>query len=237
MRDRSNNASILNNRVIKYVNDVIRKVYRIRSNYITAFGTDFSAGTSKPQKRGLGIEQSWAKTKIANSAVINGIRHGMTRLIENYIRTRRQTKTTIKRNIYLDQERVSGNEFNTNKIDPIIFDKIVTTTIETPKGYDGNFTFVKVLVPEAMKNLYDPTYSTDLAKFHSLIGFTGSDSKDAILYFSNQIINGWFSIRVAKTKESVIITTDINGWDPNAYNTDEDPYLVATVEFYRRGVE
>ncbi len=242
MRNMLKNASIINKKVITYVNNVIRNIYRIRSNDIKWFGTDFDAATAKLRKDSATIKSNWGLARLSSMGIINGVELGRLELYESYLKNSKQRKTTITKRHYIFNSRIIGNAVGgagsnlyvvTNK------EKSSTTIVEAPKGYDGNTSFVQVLAPVAITDSKGTGSSTALVDFYTVVDsfLSRVENKDALLYYSNKVTQGNFSINIAKRKESVIVNVDATGLSDDTFEDGSIPYFIIKVDFYRRGYD
>lgn len=239
MRNLLSNATLLNKKVIAYINDIVRNVFRIRSNNIKYFGTDFDAALDKNKKASTAIEEMWGSTRESLLAVINGV--DMTRLAiyEAFLKNSKQYKTVVERKHYIFNGRVMGSLASGTTYVVQQFDKKALSIIRAPEGYDGNTSFVEVLVPVEVMDSVGSGSSSELTAFYTLLDSisTRNANKDALLYYSSQVTKGSFSINIAKNKESIIVSTDCSGLSDSCFEDKADPYFLVRTTFYRRGYE
>lgn len=239
MRSIISNATILSRKVVSYINDIVRSVYRVRSNHIKYFGTNFDAATTRQKKGSFVIPENWKDTKLSSISIINGVDMGRLEVYEAFVKNSKQYKTVVRHKHYIKNTKIMGSLVSGTAYVVQSFEKQATSIIKAPVGYDGNLSFVEVLVPVDVMDSEGSGTTQNLKDFYTIIDSLSErvSTKNALLYYSNKVNKGSFTINVAKNSESVIVNTDITGLDDTTFEDISDPYFWVVATFYRRGYE
>lgn len=233
---KAKNPSVINQECQKYVNDIVKKVYKIPAHSIKTFSPDLSA---TPTTNGSDvIENDFTTGKFSFRSLLNGIPYYVIFLLKNYLALFRQTKIERTYKMPLMATKVVGGTFSGSGVmAPITITGYSNLNIEVPDGYDGNLSFVKVVIDP---DYQDVSLSTGVKKtiVDNLQALSPNTTRtfDALLYYAPRLKAGSWSIDVAKSTKSIMVTVDATGFEDKGA-VDFDHSLVVRVIYFKRGVK
>jgi len=226
----SKNASVLNHEVQKYVNWIIKKVYKVPSHSIKTFDCDLS---TTPTDGNSYIEDSFSDGKFTFRSVLNGIPYRTIFLLKNYLYNFYQTKLEKTYNLPINNQALWGGE---GLSAVVTADGFVTLTIKVPNGFDGNLSFVKVTT-----DWYDADPVKNLSRYDSLVRALNttinktSKTYDAILYYGHNVNSGQFGVEIAKARRTITISVNTTGIESLASKINA--HFFAKVTYFKRGLK
>lgn len=233
---KSDNPSVLNNEVQKHVNEIIKEVYEVEAHSINDFGSDLS-GSSTVNGNNF-IEDAMTQTELSFRSTINGLEFRDIYLYKNYLKNFKQTSIVKYYKIPLNGSKVIGASVITNISSASEMRGISTLPIPVPDGFDGNNSFVKVMLDDTTTDTLDSSGGTtthDL--FVQILYDLKNDlrnSPNAILYYASDLHSGSFGIEVAKSTSLIQININSTGLK-SEYTTE--PMLTVKVVYFKRGVK
>jgi len=228
------NASYLNEDIAKYINDIIQRVHSIDAENIDFLGVE-------SQKDSDG----WGSTKLSDTANINGVNVGLTRLLAGYVRNQKQRNRHVRKRIPISTAKTIGIGYDiaATRIVEISVDYIGVHSFDVPRGYSGNNSFVKVGIGYYDWDLLGKS-STIPLNYQSVKNVldSHSDLKDldnALLRFAPLVGDGVLGFEIAKVEKSITIKFNTTGVDwLNLYKDSAlliDPFIVIDAFFFKRG--
>lgn len=234
------NASFVTREVVKYLNQIINRVFKVKSADIERLGTDFDNADSLLQKRSQFIEDSWEQTQISNVAVINGIPVGLSNLNRNFVKNLKQYKIFKSARVKLSGGvTIFGSEQDGGVANDFIaktYDNLIVVEIQAPDGYDGNASFIDFSIPKDQLDNYGANKEAIVDAFDNTTGGTEYRSRRLFDYWGEKFSGGKFEISVSKNTNGITVTIDTNGKLSKVFAGDQDPEIMIDVDFYRWGI-
>ena len=233
---KTDNPSVLNNEVQKYVNDILKEVYSINTHSISDFGSDLDSASSVQGSNF--IEEAMTDTELSFRSTINGLQYRDLYLFKNYLKNYKQSSITKYYYMPLNGSKVVGSTVATTITSAIQIDGLATLTIDVPDGYNGNTAFVKVVLddnsPDALDGSGGTTEHDNLVAILDNISSDTRASQNALLYYASDLHEGSFGIEIAKSTASIQVNINSSGLS-GSYETE--PNLVVKVVYFKRGVK
>jgi len=226
------NAGHFNEDVLKYINDVIEKVNNIRAENVENLGTMSQLMTD-----------GWSKTKLAGVANINGINIGMLRLLKNYLLNQKQDSVIVRDVFTLKTTKNISNYFSSGTFVQQTADNLNVITMEIPKGFSGNNSFVQIGIPYGDDDypLFPTTpvkdYIATSAKINTSLYSPSDDVPNALTRLAPLLGTGKLGFTVAKTERFVTIKYESSNIDWDTLLGDVVPRIAVKITCFKRGIK
>jgi len=237
MKQGYDNNGFLTEDTLKHYNSLYKKLNDLKSSYFNETQID-------ELKQAL---KGWQDTYLSTRSFNNSMQNSLYKLMLSFLKNEYQTAntsgspeltSTVGENIFT----LNNKSMYTTKEDTGSYDSFTKyrqdIKIPVPEGWDGNYSFVELLVPYSVVNFFNASrsvsnWTVNSALAHPLLPqadggygsafgetdganhFTcqlnGFQRKHALLFYSNFVDKNKLKIDVAKGKNYITISTDAGG--------------------------
>lgn len=249
---RYDNNSYVTLETLKLFNEWIKDVYNLKLSYIDSIESE----------RQFQSEASWKDSKLSVKAVINNIPLWMHRIFIDYMKNNfEQTFNDASNDQVSSSVDTCFTFYLTGKGLSIVSATLTATTIveqtdnemrvNVPDGFDGNQSFVELMVPEkTIHNLHRRKYSdfSSGSYTHPLLPYAygganltlnnargGSFRENALFFYSQFTKNGIFKLDVLKEQRYIVIKT-IGELTLFPFSSSLVPLVLCRIKYFKRGI-